>query len=506
MEPIVETTAGAVRGHGRDGVAEFLGIPYAADPVGKLRWMPPVPPEPWAGVRDADTWGPTPPQLPTPLTYGLPDQGEGCLHLSVWTPAADGGRRPVMVWIHGGGFSTMAASDAAWHGHRMAASGDVVVVGVEYRTGCLGFLDLSGAFGDDYAGSGNLGIRDQIAALEWVRDNVAAFGGDPGNVTIFGESAGGMSVGTLLATPAAGGLFHKAIAESGAASMVSSPGLAAAVGEHFLELAGVAPGDRGALEALPVDAILAAQANLFAGYPRLAHEHGDGEPLGLPTRPVVDGVVVPREPLDAIRDGAGAGIPLMLGTTRDEFRLFTEIIKVRVPTDVAHLTRRLARSLGPDRAAVAAEHYMAKYAAEHEHFGGAAAATDAVFTIPAVRLAEAQAAHEARTFLYRFDWPTTLLEGRLGACHGIEMPFVFDIFDGSPISMLAGADAPVALAKAMQSAWVAFARSGDPGVDVLPDWSRYDSSRRATMLFDTECRVADDPGAAERELWDGVDP
>lgn len=506
MEAIVETGAGAVRGHGRDGVVEFLGIPFAAQPVGSLRWQAPQPPQPWDGVLDADTWGPTPPQLPTPLTSGLPDQGEACLHLSVWTPAADDARRPVMVWIHGGGFSTMAAADGGWHGHKLAAAGDVVVVSVEYRTGCLGFLDLSAAFGDDYAGSGNLGIRDQIAALEWVRDNVAGFGGDPGDVTIFGESAGAMSVGTLMATPSAAGLFHKAVAESGAASMVSSPKLAAAVTTHFLDFVGVEAGDRAGLEALGVDAILAAQAELFAWYPRIAREYGDGEPLGLPTRPVVDGVVIPRKPLDAIRDGAAAGIPLLLGTTLDEFRLFTEVVGLRVPADVDHLTRRLAVSMPPDRAAETAAHYMSKHGGEHGRFGGAAAATDALFTIPALRLAEAHSAHEARTFLYRFDWPTALLDGRLGACHGIEMPFVFDIFDGSPISYLAGPDAPVDLAKSMQAAWVGFARTGGPGVDVLPQWPAYDADRRATMVFDAECRVEDDPAAVERQLWDGIDP
>lgn len=506
MESTVQTGAGAVRGHARDGVLEFIGIPYAAQPVGNLRWRRPQPPEPWTGVLDADTWGPTPPQLPTPLTTGLPPQDEGCLHLGVWTPGLDDARRPVMVWLHGGGFSAMAASDAAWHGHRMAASGDIVVVSVEYRTGCLGFTDLSAAFGDDFAGTGNLGLLDQIAALEWVRDNVAAFGGDASNVTVFGESAGAMSVGTLMATPSAEGLFHKAIAQSGAASMVSSRGLAVAVADRFLDLVGVTPGDVAALEALEADAILAAQAQLFAAYPAIGREHGDGEPLGLPTRPVIDGVVLPRKPLDAVRDGVASAIPLLLGTTRDEFRLFSEVVKLRVPSDVDALTRRLALYVGEERARPVAEHYLAEYGAERAHFGGVAAATDMVFTVPAIRLAEAQASHQPATFLYRFDWPTALMDGRLGACHGIEIPFVFDIFDASPISYLAGPDAPVDLAKAMQSAWVAFARTGNPGVAVLPDWAAYDTSTRATMLFDTECSLAPDPSASERVLWDGVDP
>lgn len=506
MESTVQTGAGAVQGHVRDGVVEFLGIPYAAQPVGSLRWRRPRPPAAWSGVFDADTWGPTPPQLPTPLTTGLPPQDEACLHLAVWTPGLEDARRPVMVWLHGGGFSAMAAADAAWHGHRMAAAGDVVVVSVEYRTGCLGFTDLSDAFGEDFAGSGNLGLLDQIAALEWVRDNVAAFGGDPSNVTIFGESAGGMSVGTLMTTPAARGLFHKAIAQSGAASMVSSHRLAVAVAARFLELAGVAAGDVAALEALSVDAILAAQAKLFAEYPALGRQYGDGEPLGLPTRPVVDGVVLARKPLDAVRDGAAAAIPLLLGTTRDEFRLFSEVLKLRVPSDVDALTRRFALYLGEERARPAAEHYLGHFGAERAHFGGVAAATDMVFTVPAIRLADAQAAHQPSTYLYRFDWPTALLDGRLGACHGIEIPFVFDIFDASPISYLAGPDAPVDLAKAMQSAWVAFARTGDPAVPVLPAWPAYESSRRETMLFDTECELASDPSAPERVLWDGVDP
>lgn len=505
MDQIVQTTAGAVRGQRSDGVVEFRSIPYAEAPVGELRWHAPRPHPSWEDVRVCDEWGPTPPQPETPLASMLPPQDEACLHVSVWTPGCDDVARPVMVWIHGGAFATMAAADPAWLGDRLAAFGDVVVVSVEYRTGTLGFLDLSSAFGEEFAGSGNLGLLDQVAALEWVRDNISGFGGDPGNVTIFGESAGGMSVGSLLGMPVADGLFHKAVAQSGAASMVASPEVAAKVTERFLFHAGVQAGDRAALFALSTDEVMAAQNATFLDYPSIARElGGDSDALGLPTRPVLDGIVFPRHPLEAIRDGSSADIPLLVGTTRDEFRLFTELLRIPVPKTEEKLADRLSRVMPAEQAAVAAKSYMANHGGEKGHLAGCAVATDMLFRIPAIRLAEAQSAHQAATWMYRFDWPAPFLDGKLGACHGIELLFVFDPLAGaSPMTMLAG-ERPASLVEATQQAWVAFARSGDPTCEALSDWPAYEEGRRATMILDDPCRVADDPDRIERELWDGV--
>lgn len=501
MGVFATTTYGQLEGADGDGVVWFRGIPFARPPVGELRFRPPQPPEPWAGVRQADRYGLTAPQNPSPMDQmmGLDPQpaGEDCLYLNVVTPAVDGGARPVMVWIHGGGFIMGAGSSLLYSGEQFARRGDIVYVSLNYRLGELGFLYLD-ELDESYAGSANNGILDQIAALEWVRDNIAAFGGDPGNVTIFGESAGGMSVGTLMATTKAQGLFHKAIAQSGASHNIIPAKLAAEVTNDFCERLGAA--SVAELLATPTEKMLEVRAELLAStvadVDRVAG--GDGPPLVLPFQPVADGVVIDDDAVGTIREGSAAGVPLLVGTTRDEWKLFALL-------DAGELTLDTAKARGDamfgDGAAVVAA-YQAAFPGlgPKELFGEIA--TDYVFRIPAIRLAEAQVRQIADVWMYLFDWKSPAFGGVLGACHAVDVPFVFDAVDGAALAMMFGdGPRPIELAEQVQDAWLAFARGGDPNHENLPTWPRYDAERRATMRLAEPCSVIDDPMAATRELW-----
>ncbi len=316
---VVETAYGRLQGSEENGVQVWKGVPFAAPPVGALRYRPPQPPAIWSGVREATAFGPTAPQLPSPLNnlFGREQQlsAEDCLYLNVWSPAADGAKRPVLFWIHGGAFTGGSGSTPWYDGASFARNGDVVVVTINYRLGLLGFLHLADLGGASFAATGNLGILDQVAALRWVKQNIAAFGGDPDNVTIFGESAGGMSVGTLLGTPSAQGLFHKAILQSGAAHTVRGREAATGIAREALKLLEVDAGNVERLRELSVEQILAAQA-------KLAVSRASG---GLFAQPVVDGEALPRPPLEAVANGVAAGVPLLLGTNLDEMKLFSAL-------------------------------------------------------------------------------------------------------------------------------------------------------------------------------------
>ena len=493
---IVETTAGAVEGRIKDGILDFRGIPYAAPPVGELRFRPPQPPAPWPGVRDATRFGPMAPQNQGAMErmFGAPPRpmDEDCLTLNVWTPACDDGKRPVMVWIHGGAF-LYGTGATPWYDGRSFARDDVVLVTINYRLGALGFLHVDG--------QGNNGILDQVAALEWVRDNIAAFGGDPGNVTAFGESAGAMSVGTLLGLPAAKELFVKAIPESGAAHSPRSADEAEELANRFLVELGV---DRGPLAVdhlrdLPTQALLDAQATV------VEREMGAGG-RGLPFTPVVDGVVLPEPPIDAIGKGQAAGVSVLIGTTRDEWRLFTMMDPTIATLDDESAARRVAAMVrNPSGAADVIAHYRASRPDASISDLWSAVGTDVVFRIPAIRLAEHQSALGNEVFMYRFDYATPVFGGVLGACHALEIPFVFDSLDAGA-EMFVGPlnDDHRTLARRMHESWVAFGRAGRPAADGLPEWPRYTAEKRATMLFDFEPRVVDDPDGADREVWAGL--
>jgi len=396
-----------------------------------------------------------------------------------------------MIWIHGGMFEF--GTGAAYDGSRFARDGIVCVI-INYRVGAEGFLYLG-------EGHANLGLLDQLAALEWVQANIAAFGGDPGNVTIFGESAGAMCVATLLALPRAEGLFRRAIAQSGAAHHVISAATARRVGQRFAEKLGV-EATREAIAAIDVDRLLQAQEELMADL--VAHpdpERWGGEVVAtmLPWQPVVDGDVIPEPPLDRIAAGFGAGIDVMVGTNTDEHRVFL------VPNGA--INEVTAESLAGTVAlyGLPIEATLAAYRAAHRGASAgdllAAIQTDWYWRIPAIRLADAHAPGAGATYMYEFAWRSPEFNGLVGACHGLEIAFVFDTLDKGfkpVLGPLLGADPPQHLADTMHAAWVAFATNGDGG------WPKYDPSRRATMRFDLTSEVVDDPRSAERAFWAGL--
>lgn len=499
VKAVVKTVHGELHGSVTDGVYAFLGVPYAAPPSGPNRLLPPRPVAPWDGVREATRLGAAPPQVAPPESAGsdwdTDVTGEDCLNLNVWTPDPGAAGLPVMVWIQGGAFEV--GSTAAYDGSHFARDGVVCVV-INWRLGADGFLYL----GDEYA---NLGLLDQVAALEWVQDDIAAFGGDPGNVTVFGESAGAMSIGTLLAMPRAEGLFRRAILQSGAAHQALPAETASRIGRNLAEKLGEPP-VRSAIAAVPVERLLAAQAELTAEL--LAHP--DPECWGqdvvtsmMPWQPVIDGDVVPGRPVDRIAAGAGARVEVVVGTNTEDWKLFLAITgqigqvtedALTGPVDVYGHHALAAYGLPVDTALAA---YRARYPDAGPGDLLAAVETDWWTRIPAIRLADAHVGAPAGTYMYEFAWRSPVFDA---AVHALEIPFVFDTLskDSRLFGPLLGEDPPQELADTMHAAWLSFATRGDPG------WPRYDLTRRATMRFDTSPQVVDDPRAWERALWEGV--
>lgn len=507
MDGTVAVDGGRVRGTLEAGVWRFLGVPYARAPVGPLRWRPPEPPAPWVGVRDASRPGPLAPQAdpaPGSVMPGDPlDQDEDCLYVNVWTPAPDDGRRPVLVWVHGGGFTSGTASSALYRGDGLARRGDAVVVAVNYRLGALGFLAHPALADDDRSPSGNWALLDQVAALRWVQDNIGAFGGDPSNVTVFGESAGAMCISALLAMPAARGLCTRAIVQSGP-PYVHDAARAAASAEAFADLLGLDGVTRRALEAVPAAALVRALSLLARRRPRA------GE-LPQPMLPVVDGRSLRQMPLDALREGSASGVATIVGTNRDEMTFFELSDSAGRALDETRLAARLAHAAPLVSATDVVDLYRKVRLARGEPVSARdiwiAAGSDAVFRWPSLRLATALAHHEPRTFTYLFAWTSPALGGALGAAHALEIPFVFGATGLAPLAPFVG-DGPDArvLSEAIQEAWLAFARTGDPSNDRTGVWSPWEPTRRPTMVFDRVWGMEDAPRDEELAVWESVLP
>jgi para-nitrobenzyl esterase len=415
--------------------------------------------------------------------------GEDCLTLNVWSRELGTAGQPVMVWIAGGAFEHGTGAAPMYDGSRFARDG-VVCVTINYRVGADGFLYLAGE-------STNAGLLDQLAALEWVEANIAAFGGDPGNVTVFGESAGAMSIGTLLSMPRAAGLFRRAIVQSGGAHQVVSADDAQQIGRILASKLGVAATHE-AMAAVATDRLLQAQAALSAdlvGDPDPGRWGSEAAISLMPWQPVIDGALIPSPPLDRIAAGAAADVELMVGATSDEWRFFLAPSGAigQVTTEAL---AGVVKAYGlPVEASLEAYRAANPGAAPGDLL--AAVQGDRYFRIPALRLADAHAKAPSATFMYEFAWRSPQFDGLLGACHGLEIGFVFDTL-GHGTEPIAGAKPPQPLADAMHSAWSAFAARGDPG------WDSYEPGRRATMRFDTTSQVVDDPRAWERRLWEGV--
>ena len=497
---IAEFSAGRISGLRKDGILRFAGLPFARPPIGALRWRMPEPSEPWIGVRDATRFGPVCPQAPTQLEMligsTLGEQAEDCLYLNVWTPACDGVKRPVMVWIHGGAFMIGAGSQAVYNGEALAAR-DVVVVTINYRLGAFGFVDLRDATDGALPGSGAEGLADQILALHWVKKNISEFGGDPGNITLFGESAGGMSTAALLAAPAARGLFHKAIAQSGAAHIGYDRERAAQVACAVLDELGLSPRDVARALDVPYGAIVRAQIAVQAA----SREGKNGRRLGsLPFQPTIDGAILDGAPIAAIRRGAAHDVPLLTGTTREEWKLFSAANPGTRLMSAKSLSARIERLAGE-----AAPEMLAAYDGGSVFERFTALMTDKVFAVPCIHLLEAQGTH-APVYTYRFDWRSKLLGGIMGSCHALELGFVF----GTYRERLAGAffgtgPEADALSETMIDAWVNFARHGTPQTNLTGDWPSYDSKSRQTLIFgDGPPTLTSAPNERRRKAWEAI--
>jgi para-nitrobenzyl esterase len=498
---VVKTTHGQVRGVRSGGLAIFKGIPYAGSPAGAGRFKAPPRLRAWTGVRDALVYGPQaiqPPDPGWPKEWALAPSSEDCLVLNVWTPATDGTKRPVMFYSHGGGFATGNGGAEVWpqnlphDGASLARTYDVVVVTHNHRLGLLGYLYLGDLLGEEYADSGAAGMLDIVAALRWVRENIAEFGGDPDNVMIWGESGGGMKTGTLTAMPAAQGMFHKASVESGPVLRLTPRDAATDTTRRVLAELGLKESQAREILTVPPDRLNAVQQKMSGTNPML---------FG----PVVDGHTIPAHPYDPVAPAISAGIPMIVGSNKDETIMFVQRGQPELfALDQAGLHARLKPVLGERSEAIIAAYTRSRPQASPTDLY-IAITTGQFFWHQSIVMAERKAAlRAAPVYMYLFAYesevpahPTTTYPTK--AAHAMEMAFKFDHPDNNPDA--GKRPERYRAARNMSRAWATFARTGNPGHDEIPAWPAYDTATRATMFIDAECRVVNDPWREERLVW-----
>jgi para-nitrobenzyl esterase len=499
---VVQTQYGSVRGTRVNGVSKFLGIPYGGD-TAPVRFQPPVAPQSWTGVRECTAYGAEAPQgagmiqalasrfpgADSAAGPALPDS-EDCLFLQVYTPEASSARkRPVMVWLHGGGFAQGTGGFDGYDGSRLCRRGDVVVVTLNHRLTAPGYMYL-GHLHPDFADSGNSGMLDIVFALQWVRDNIERFGGDPGNVTIFGESGGGSKVSCLMAMPAARGLFHKGIIQSGPGITMVSRDDAIQAADQLMTTLGIARTDVMRLKTIDVKTIVDA-----AAAPPPASASGARRGFA----PVVDGRSLPRHPFEPDAPEISRNVPILIGTTKDEATLFN-IVRPDFGTMTADAARqRFNETLGP-RAAAAFEMYRSRRPDDQPTYWVTSMETDSRTWINSIRIAERKLAQNAApAFMYRIDFESPIMNGALRAPHTLDLPFMFDNVEAGGM-MTGRGPVQMDLAAKMSQAWINFARTGDPSQQGLA-WPAYNTQARPTMIFNTETRVVSDPDRQVREFF-----
>jgi para-nitrobenzyl esterase len=505
MPPTVQTEYGALAGEQRAGHVVFRAIPYAKPPVGKLRFRAPEPPEPWSGVRSSPAFGASAMQgamfAPGVLAEG--PQNEDCLYLNVFTPAVDGAKRPVMFFIHGGAFTVGAGSMPLYDGAALAEQHDVVLVTINYRLGALGYLPF-GPEGARWGAADNRGQLDQIAALRWVQGNIERFGGDPARVTIFGESAGGTAVNLLLATPSARGLFSRAIVQSGTGPLqLPLAEQAERTRVSMLRALDFPANASERLAQLPIEQLMEAQAKVESDAKSWPHFY-----------PVVDGTMLPAQPGELLASGQGSAVPLIIGTNRDEWNLFAivNMAQWNSPLSDGDAMAKLEAHL-PASAAGSSRIIFDAYRRSRKERGLAhgnrailrAIEGDLRFRIPSLRFAEHYLPQQSETYAYLFTYESPALNGLLGACHALELPFVFGTHTLPNQDKFAGRSETVdALSRTMMSAWTSFAHGRAPSAESFGSWARYDVQSRHTLELGAEPKLAADPYGEERRAWDGV--
>lgn len=500
QENIVKTKQGNLQGAKENNLFVFKGVPFAAPPVGDLRWMPPHPVSPWEGVRSALEYGTIAPQNQMPEGFiggGEPEpQSEDCLYLNVYSPGLDNKKRPVMVWIHGGAFSLGSGSEQMFRSGSIVERGDVVLVTINYRLGALGFLNLNEVTGGKIPATGNEGLLDQVAALEWVRDNISGFGGDPDNVTIFGESAGGMSVSCLMVLPKAQGLFHKVIVESAVGAIARPLENSIYTAKTFLKIAELSTDNIDGLMALPLEKILKVQA-------KVALETDQGE---APCIPVADGTVMPLMPLEAFSKGKASKVPVIIGSNLEEQKLFSLMNPLHQKMDDTILMEQLCRNVQEKDIPMIIDVYKKAKEERGEPVTPlelySAINTDIMFRNIALHNIEAQRDNGVPAFNYLFTYKSPAAGGVFGASHALEVGFVFGTMDENFCGTGPAVDK---LSEQIQDAWTAFAHTGNPSCESFGEWPEY-GTERETMVISEECHIEDAVYEEERRIWNKAGP